>query len=127
MNGCGHTQRDKHESSRDAKRQRVALLMGVNPTLLSCNTPPQHTHTHIQSVCDATLYTLRHVWPRQTFQDGGDECGQQAAGIDGEVEDGKEGASLLFLRNKHDRHWRHLRASPFNPDLERTHGPALIS
>lgn len=43
---CEHTQGHKHEGGRDAKGQRVALLMGVNATLLSCN----HTHTSNQCV-----------------------------------------------------------------------------
>ena len=32
-----------------------------------------------------------------TFKDGGDHSGQQTASIDGQVEDGEEGASLLLL------------------------------
>lgn len=33
-----------------------------------------------------------------TFEDGRDEGGQQAAGIDGQVEDGEEGAALFLLQ-----------------------------
>lgn len=40
------------------------------------------------------------VRPQRTFQDGGDDGGQQAAGIDGDIEDGEKGASLLFLNKK---------------------------
>lgn len=32
-----------------------------------------------------------------TFKDGCDDSGQQTASIDGQVEDGEEGASLLLL------------------------------
>lgn len=32
-----------------------------------------------------------------TSEDGGDDGGQQAASVDGQVEDGEEGASLLLL------------------------------
>lgn len=37
--------------------------------------------------------------PQCTFQDGCDDSGQQAASIDGQVEDGEEGASLLLLQD----------------------------
>lgn len=32
-----------------------------------------------------------------TSEDGGDDSGQQTASIDGQVEDGEEGASLFLL------------------------------
>lgn len=51
---CAHTQSHKHESSRDTKGQRVALLMGVNPTLLSWN--HTHTHTHAFNQCVMLLF-----------------------------------------------------------------------
>lgn len=40
------------------------------------------------------------VRPQQTFQNGGDDGGEQAAGIDGDIEDGEESASLLFLHRE---------------------------
>lgn len=40
-------------------------------------------------------------WFHCTFQDGRDDGGQQAPGIDGQVEDGEEGGPLLLLLVKH--------------------------
>lgn len=80
------------------------------------------------------------MWPQRTFQDGGDDGGQQAAGIDRDVEDGEEGASLLFLHTEKAeinmtgvgvvcmRH--HIPGEAFRtltPGLEPTHRPAVIS
>lgn len=89
------TQSYHHESSRDAKGQRVALLLGVNATLLSWK--PQHTiyKFNIYTILFAYFTFCDQLWC--TSEDGGDDGGQQTAGIDGQVEDGEERAPLLLL------------------------------
>ena len=69
----------------------------MNTTFLSWK-PHTHTHTHtfiLNPTRESLVYFL--LCDQRTSEDGGDNGGQQAAGVDGQVEDGEEGAPLLLL------------------------------
>lgn len=67
----------------------------MNATFLSWK--PQNTHIRLNFNSDNPMCFNVHRECSRASEDGGDDRGEQTACIDGQVEDGKEGASLLLL------------------------------